>query len=106
VLKYYRIDTTTLWKFLSNIAAGKSTLTAFNYTSATVSFTQRTLYRWRAKISGKQTFIRNLLCSICPVPLTQSALPLIQTISHLNKAFETHPCPCAAFQHHFQTCIV
>jgi hypothetical protein len=105
VLKHLTINTEILWKFLSNIAAGMTSIPAFAAAQAG-TFSDRTIHRLRSRFTRKGSAIRTMLSTICPPPTTVSSKPIVQTINHLQAAFATQPCPISAFQLRFQTAFL
>jgi hypothetical protein len=98
-----RISTTaqTLWKFLENILDGDNIYNAFNKTGIKVSTSS--IYRLYKKMISGQNHIRTLLLQKYPPPDININKPLLQTILHLKKTFDSKKCPVEAFQFTFQT---
>lgn len=103
VMKYVRVGTDSLWKFLSNVAGGKGKIPAFR-SVLPASFHDRSIHRWWHRFAlKKHSAIRSLLITVTAVPPVASDDPAIATINHMQTAFPSSPCPIAAFQYAFQT---
>jgi hypothetical protein len=102
-MKYIRVGTASLWKFLNAVAGGMSKLTAFR-SVLSASFHDRSIHRWWRRFAlMRQSAIRSLLTTVAAAPPVASPDPAIQTIKHLQVVFPDTPCPIDTFQCTFQT---
>jgi hypothetical protein len=101
MLKRFIIQTSQLWSFLKNIAAGLNTFQAFKAIKVLLSFTS--FYRLRKRVHLNQPNIRPFLARRSHPPRDVHHIrPLVATIHHIQSAFKGNPDPLAAFQHVFQ----
>jgi hypothetical protein len=101
MLKRFIIQTSQLWSFLKNIAAGMNTFQAFS--AVEIPLSQTSIYRLYKRVYFHQPNIRSRLLRYCAPPRNvRHTNPLIKTIHHIQSAFKGNPDPLAAFQHVFQ----
>jgi hypothetical protein len=60
-------------------------------------------YRLRSRLRANTTHIRTCLSKVADPPDTDSFIPEIQTIKHLEAVFNGSKNPISTFQLHFQT---
>ena len=102
-MKYVRVSTASLWKFLSAVADGNGKILAFRSVLPD-SFHDRSIHRWWHRFAHKkQSTIRSQLSTVAAAPSVASHNPTIQSIMHLQAAFPLTPCPIDTFQYTFQT---
>ena len=102
VLPGFTIGAHCLWRFLENIKNGLNPALAFAMTGCPMALS--TAYRLFKKFITGQTRIRSFLSRIKdPPPAEHVQRPAIQTILHLQSAFDDADCPITDFQYHFQT---
>jgi len=105
-MKYLRVGTASLWKFLGAVADGMSKVPAFR-SVVPDSFHDRSIHRWWRRFAlERQSAIRSLLISIAAPPPVHSHDPAIATIKHMQAAFPDTPCPVDAFHCRFQTSLL
>jgi len=101
IIKGFNITANSLWGFLNYISNGINKFESFKYIN--LSFSNTTIYRLFRRFKYQQTKIRTTLSRMHLKPKTFSNKnPVVQTILHLNLAFNHHPCPISAYQEHFQ----
>ena len=102
VMPRFIISAQSLWRFLDNVKSGLGLAGAFRKAGGTMS--PSSIYRLIKKFSLNQTRIRSCLHRIKDPPAADDMrTPFIQTILHLNSAFDTAVCPITEFQFRFQT---
>jgi hypothetical protein len=90
-----------LWLFLKNTKTGMNRFKAAKKLS--IEWSDTSIYRLYKRFKNNQPHIRSLLLSIKDPPCqTKTQHPEIQTIYHLESAFDGVFNPIAMFQHHFQ----
>jgi hypothetical protein len=103
VMKYIRIGTVSLWRFLIGVAGGMSKIAAFR-SVLPASFHHRSIHRWWRRFAlFRQSGIRSLLSTVAAAPSVQSPDPAIATIRHLQAAFPCATCPIDDFHCTFQS---
>lgn len=101
VLPKLVISAQRLWRFLENVKSGLCLACAFR--SAKATLTQSSIYRLFKKFLLNQMRIRSFLTRIKDPPAAEDVqAPFVQTILHLNSAFDTAVCPITEFQYRFQ----
>lgn len=104
IIKNFTFTANTIWKFLDNILNGLNIYLAFKSLNinASISTPYRLFYRFKLK----QSTIRSLLFKLTYLPDNSSYdNPVLQTIQHLKKSFESSICPISDFQYTTQTSI-
>lgn len=101
VLPRFVISAQSLWRFLDNAKNGLGLAGAFRRAGCAMS--QSSIYRLIKKFSLNQMRIRSFLHRIKDPPAADDMhTPFLQTILHLNSAFEAAVCPITEFQFRFQ----
>jgi hypothetical protein len=100
-IKHFLFTTHTIWKLLANILSGLCKQKAMKDTSVPAS--QSAPYRLWKRLCSNTTHIRTCLSRIAGPPDTDSSIPEIQTVKHLETVFTGSPNPIYAFQLYFQT---
>ena len=100
-LKNFSISATSLWTFLTMLLTLPTKIAAFR--KLDISHSESSTYRLWKRFSQAQSKIRIRLFPRLNKPQLPTAdSPVAETISHLQSAFNNHPCPIAAFQKKFQ----
>lgn len=100
-LKGFTLGTHTLWLFLKNLKSSVNKRQAFVTTDS--HFSQSTPYNLWKRLCINLSALRTYLLKIILPPLPESDIPEIQTIAHLQSAFESKLNPIMEFQLHFQS---
>jgi hypothetical protein len=99
-IKHFLFTAHTIWKILANIVSGMCKMKAMQDTAAYLS--RSAPYRLWHRLRVNATHIRTCLLKVAAPPNTDSTVPELQTIKHLETAFADPPNPISSFQMYFQ----
>jgi hypothetical protein len=102
IIKAFTITASTISRFLNNIAKGLNISVAFRLLNLKAG--KSTPYRLFERFRSRQPEIRTTLSKITKQPENLSYDdPVLQTIEHINNAFNNCECTVSAFQYTSQT---
>lgn len=105
IIPAMQITTLSLWLILWTFIRGLSLLKAAH--KLQLQFHISTLFRYLKRFRLRQSFLRQKLFSLFPIPPnTQSTSALLQTLEHFQYLTSTLKSPFAAFQLQFQTALL
>ena len=99
VLPRHLFNATVLWLLLKGLIAGLGVPAAWEGTGCRWLLLSAA-YKLLGRLRGRLPELRTALSGCCRPPGSVHADPLLQTIQHLDSAFEAQSCPISAFQRH------